>query len=155
MLRYQFATAINCIDGRTQLPLISWARREFNVGHLDMITEPGAVKMLNQGNTEEVEKIKQKVALSVNAHRSRLIIIAGHHDCAANPMTENDHRKQIGNSVKLINSWQLPAQVIGVWIDENWHVQPILNSSFSSLSLWLCKDLYIKSSNITAKGRHL
>ena len=125
MARYEFATAISCMDGRTQLPLINWAQRKFNVDYLDMITEPGADKLLTEGDNEVVEKIKRKVTLSLDAHGSRLIIIAGHHDCAANPVTENDHRKQIRNSVKLIASWQLPAQVIGVWINEKWQVHLI------------------------------
>lgn len=36
----KFATAINCIDGRTQLPVIEWARKKYGVDYVDMITKP-------------------------------------------------------------------------------------------------------------------
>jgi hypothetical protein len=31
MAQGNFATAINCMDGRTQEPIINWAKKEFNV----------------------------------------------------------------------------------------------------------------------------
>ena len=36
-----FCTAVNCMDGRVQLPVTSYLQERFNVEHVDSITEPG------------------------------------------------------------------------------------------------------------------
>ena len=36
----QFATAINCIDGRAQRPVSEWMRINFSVDFVDTITQP-------------------------------------------------------------------------------------------------------------------
>jgi len=46
MLHKRFATAINCMDGRTQEPVITWIKKNYHVDFVDMITEPGPVKYL-------------------------------------------------------------------------------------------------------------
>jgi hypothetical protein len=41
-----FATAINCMDGRTQIPVTDYVRKKYKVEYVDMITEPGPIKVL-------------------------------------------------------------------------------------------------------------
>ena len=41
-----FGTAINCIDGRVQLPVINWMKATHHVDWVDVITEPGADEAL-------------------------------------------------------------------------------------------------------------
>ena len=41
-----FCTAINCMDGRTQLPVIEFLKDKFGVEFVDTITEPGPVRIL-------------------------------------------------------------------------------------------------------------
>ncbi len=36
-----FATAINCMDGRVQLPVIAYLKSKYVVDYVDAITEPG------------------------------------------------------------------------------------------------------------------
>ncbi|MEN6292607.1 MAG: carbonic anhydrase [Methanobacterium sp.] len=36
-----FATCLNCIDGRVQLPVINWIMKNYNVKYVDMITKAG------------------------------------------------------------------------------------------------------------------
>ena len=83
----KFATAINCIDGRTQKPLSEWIKNQYDVDYVDMITEPGCDKVVCGTELDTVDKIKSKVLISINAHKSSLIAIAGHHDCAGNPVS--------------------------------------------------------------------
>ena len=45
----KFATAINCMDGRTQQSVIEYMKRTFSVDFVDMITEPGPNKILAEG----------------------------------------------------------------------------------------------------------
>ena len=44
------------------------------------------------------------------------------HDCAANPISEDEHLIQIRTSISLIKSWNLPVKVIGLWISDQWKV---------------------------------
>ena len=78
-----FATAINCMDGRTQIPVIDYIRKKYNVDYVDMITEPGPIRVLAE-NTDKptVESIKRRVEISTGKHGSVHIVIVGHHDCA-------------------------------------------------------------------------
>jgi hypothetical protein len=45
----KFAMAIHCIDGRVQIPVIEWLRRQYGMEYIDMITEPGPERLLTEG----------------------------------------------------------------------------------------------------------
>jgi len=47
-----FAAAINCMDGRTQIPVIDYVKRRFRVDHVDMITEPRPIRILAEQKGE-------------------------------------------------------------------------------------------------------
>lgn len=121
----QFATAINCMDGRTQNPVSNWVKSNYSVENVDMITEPGCDKVLSEKNIDLIAQIKSKVEISVNAHKSSLVVVVGHHDCAANNTTKEVHLKQIQKSVNVVKSWNLPIQVIGLWVNEEWKIEQI------------------------------
>lgn len=119
----KFGTAINCIDGRTQLPVVEWLKKNYNLDYVDMITEPGADKILSQNlNGKE---LKLKVLISVEKHNSNVIAIAGHCDCAGNPVSNDEHLDQIRKGIKVITSWNLPVKAIGIWINEKWEAELI------------------------------
>ncbi len=117
----RFGTAINCIDGRVQRPVMEFVIEKFGVDHVDMITEPGPDKTLSENKAFDIiTSVKKRVSISVEKHGSKNIIIAGHHDCAANPATEEEHRRQISQAVKNIKTWNLGVDVHGVWVDKDW-----------------------------------
>ncbi len=114
------------MDGRVQIPVIEWMRKNFGVEYVDMITEPGPDKILAENSGETViNRLKLKTEISVHVHGSKVIAIAGHFDCAGNPVTEDIHKKQILEAVKNVKSWKFNAEVIGLWIDKNWEVHRI------------------------------
>ena len=119
----KFATSVSCIDGRIQIPLAKWIKQNFSVDFVDSITEPGVDKKVSGGI--DLESMKNKVSISINAHKSELIVVSGHYDCAGNPVSNEEHLEQIKQGVDVINSWNLGAKVIGVWVDENWNVNQI------------------------------
>jgi len=122
----KFGTAINCMDGRAQLPVINWMKSRYALDFVDMITEPGPDKMLTQGNPVQVESIKSRVLISVNAHGSQTVLIIGHHDCAGNPVSKDEHIRQVKECVKVLQSWKLPVKnIVGVWISDNWTLEII------------------------------
>ena len=119
----KFATAINCMDGRVQTPIIDWLKKKYDVDYVDMITEAGPNKILAEDKDySAVESIKKRVAISVNHHGSNLIAVVGHYDCAGNPLNREAQAKQTDAAVKLIQSWQFHVQVIGLWVGKNWQV---------------------------------
>jgi len=126
MHKGKFGTAINCMDGRVQLPLINWMKNKYDLDYIDMITEPGPDKMLSQGRPDQVESIKSRIKISVNAHGSQIILVAAHDDCAGDPVSREDHIRQVRDCLKLVKSWGLPVKdITGVWINGNWDVEAI------------------------------
>jgi hypothetical protein len=47
-----FVMAINCMDGRVQLPVIEWLKKEYEADYVDMITEPGPNKILAENKDQ-------------------------------------------------------------------------------------------------------
>jgi len=122
----KFATAINCMDGRVQQPVIEYIKSKYKVDYVDMITLPGPNKVLAENKDKStLESIKRCVEISVKLHGSRLIAISGHYDCAGNPINEEFQRKQIIDAIKVIKSWNFGVQVIGLWINQSWEVEEI------------------------------
>jgi hypothetical protein len=120
-----FATSINCIDGRIQLPISNWIKQKYSVDYVDVITHPGSDKIIGEKNIEGISEIKTKTLVSINAHNSKLVVISGHHDCAGNPVSKGTHLAQIKKSISIIKSWNCPVTVIGVWINEQWEIEEV------------------------------
>jgi len=122
----KFVTAINCMDGRVQLPVIQWMKHKYKADFVDMITEPGPDKILCEKGFElDCQSIRKKVEISVKVHGSKIVAIVGHYDCAGNPTDKDTQIKQIKESIEKIRSWGFNAETIGLWVDENWEVSKI------------------------------
>ena len=125
-MKSKFATAINCIDGRVQAPVSEFIRRNYGIDYVDMVTLPGPDKVLSEcKDIQEIESIKSKVLISCNSHGSKLIFIAGHSDCAGNPVREEEHCRQIEQAVQNIEEWNLEVDVYGIWVNASWEVKLI------------------------------
>jgi len=126
MHKGKFGTTINCMDGRTQLPMIAWMKSTYGLDYVDMITEPGPDKLLSEQIPEYVKSIRSRVEISVNAHGSKIIAVVSHYDCAGNPVSKEEHIRQVRDCLNLIKSWGLPvSDIIGVWINDHWTVEII------------------------------
>ncbi len=122
----KFATAINCIDGRVQSPVIKFIRSSYHIDYVDMITTPGADKLLSKGkDAREIKSVRKKVRMSCKKHDSRLIFLTGHYDCAGNPCSKNYHLRQIKKAVQNIKEWKTDSEVYGLWVDKKWKVSLI------------------------------
>lgn len=117
----QFATAINCMDGRAQEPVIGYLQEFFGIDYVDMITEPGPNKILSEGeDTDTIQRLKEKVEISVGKHGSQIISIVGHYDCVGNPANEDTQKEHLKKAVSVIVSWGFPVkEIIALWLDEN------------------------------------
>ena len=123
MVEGKSATSVSCIDGRIQIPLAKWIKENYSVDYVDTITEPGVDKTITENSV--FESIKTKVSISINAHKSELIVLSGHYDCAANQVSNEEHIELIKKGIGVISSWNLGAKVIGVWVDDSWNVNTI------------------------------
>jgi hypothetical protein len=118
-----FCTAINCMDGRVQLPVIEYLRKRFDVEYVDSITEPGPNRILaRQSDSGLVESILDRIRISVERHKSVGIAVVGHYDCAGNPATREEQTRQTLDAMGAIRRKHPDVNVIGLWVDEQWEV---------------------------------
>lgn len=123
----RFATAINCMDGRVQIPVIEWLKRQYGVDYVDMITEPGPERLLAEDkDLRGIQSLRKRLEISATRHNSKLVAIVGHHDCAGNPADKETQLKQISNAIKTVESWNFEVRVVGLWVDEKWEVQKVI-----------------------------
>ena len=124
-----FCTAVNCMDGRVQLPVTAFLRERFGVDYVDMITEPGPNRVLaRQTHFSLIESVLDRVRISVERHHSVGIAIVGHHDCAGNPGGEAEQTADTIAAVKYLRKRCArygDIAVIGLWVDENGSVSEI------------------------------
>ena len=121
-----FATAINCMDGRVQLPVIEFMQSRYGVDYVDMITEAGPIGILSKNrDADKIDSMKKRAEISLFKHNSGLIALVGHFDCAGNPVDKEEQIKQIRHSAAAVRSWNFNVEVIGLWVDDNWTVHEV------------------------------
>lgn len=118
-----FGTAVNCMDGRVQDPVSAWLRKNRGVDYVDAVTEAGINGVLAADLPRVHERIRRKVEISIQKHGSKHIVVAGHHDCAGNPVSREEHEAQLRKAVELVKGWKFDAEVISLWVNENWEVE--------------------------------
>jgi hypothetical protein len=122
----RFCTAINCIDGRTQIPVITYLQQRFNADNVDTVTE-AAPNLILTSETEQaaIQSIFSRVEISIRAHHSVGIAIVGHHDCAGNPAGREEQIAQIISARQILADKFSDIEIIGLWVDENWQVHDV------------------------------
>ena len=121
-----FCTSIHCMDGRVQEPIINFLKEHYAVKYIDTITEPGPCKILAENNDEIlVNSITERVEISIRKHKSELIAISGHYDCAGNPCDKETQKDQIKKSIQFCRNIHPDVEIIGLWIDNEWKVNNV------------------------------
>jgi len=122
----RFCTAINCMDGRTQLPVNEFMRRRFGATFVDTITEPGPICILaGQEDARLVESVFHRIDISVEKHGSRAIGVVGHHDCAGNPVDKTTQLDQLRRSMEMLQGRYPEVEIVGLWVDDQWAVEEV------------------------------
>jgi len=125
-MKNTFAIAINCIDGRVQIPVIEWIKTNYLVDYVDLITESGPNKLLSENkSTQLIKGVKKRVELSIKKHNPRIIVIVAHADCASNTSSNERQLIQIKSAERTIESWGFDLKVIGLWVDETFDVTKV------------------------------
>jgi hypothetical protein len=126
MAHGKFGTVINCMDGRTQSPVMSWMKETFHLDYVDTITEAGPDKILASEDGLTTNSIKARARISTQAHGSKVIVVVAHHDCAGNPVDKAQHLLHLEKAVQSIRSWNLPVDFItAIWVNQDWQVELI------------------------------
>jgi carbonic anhydrase len=118
----RFGTAINCMDGRVQEPVLKWMKARYGLDYVDMITEPGPIKLMTEEDPLVIESIQRRVRISVEKHHSNVIAVAGHHDCAGNPVAREQQAQQIRKSIERLKTWNLNVTLVGLYVSDDWSV---------------------------------
>ncbi len=124
-LKGKFATCLNCIDGRVQLPVVKWIMENYKIDFVDMITEPGMDGFLSHP-LSHLDDIFRKIQITMDVHDSQDIFIVAHDDCAGNPVDKETHQKQVTVSVNLIKEHFPSCKVIGIWVDLDANIEKII-----------------------------
>lgn len=121
-----FATVVCCIDGRTHQPILRNLKKYYDVDFFDLITEAGPDKILSE-NTDEVgvQSIRRGVENSLKYHKSNIICVVGHHDCAANNAFHEEHREQLLLSVANLKKWYPGKTIDAYFVNHHYGVDKI------------------------------
>lgn len=121
-----FCTVINCMDGRVQLPVITYLKVRFQVDYVDNITEPGPDGILARGDDHTLlASILRRVEISLEKHQSQGVAVVGHADCAGHPVSHDAHLRDIRSACKWLKTRFPHVPVIGLWVNERWEVEEV------------------------------
>ena len=115
------ATCLNCMDGRVQLPILSWIKTNYPVNFVDVITETGMDRVL--AKQEDISEVLRSIKVSVDLNKSTRLFVVGHYDCRGNPVDENRHREEIANAVARLKPLWPAQEVVGLWVNDQWQVE--------------------------------
>ena len=115
------ATCLNCMDGRVQLPVLTWIKANYPVDFVDVITEAGMDGVL--AKQEDISEVMRSIKVSVNINRSTRLFVVGHYDCRGNPTDDKHHREEIAQAVKRLKPLWPAQEVIGLWVNDRWLVE--------------------------------
>ena len=122
----QFCTVINCMDGRVQIPVITFLQQRFKAEYIDSITEPGPIRVLaDQDDQDRIQSILDRLEISLEGHGSQQVAVVGHDDCAGNPAGRDEQMEQIERSLQFLRGRFEGIEMIGLWIEESLKVHEV------------------------------
>ncbi len=111
-----FYTVINCMDGRVQDTVNMYLKNRFHVDFVDVITEPGPVKLLSDAASESIlESIHNRISISIEKHYSKGIAVVAHEDCAGNPVEKGNQLVHLKNAKKYLQKYYPNITIISLW----------------------------------------
>ena len=118
-------TCLNCMDGRVQLPVLTWIKSNYPVDFGDVITEAGIDGVL--ARQDDIGEIFRSIAISVNINKSTRLFIVGHFDCRGNPVDQQIHQVQVREAVRRLKPYWPRQEISGLWINNTWNVELIVD----------------------------
>lgn len=121
-----FCTAINCMDGRFQLPVIRYLEERFGADHVDMITEPGPNRILaERSDKHAVASILGRLKISMDKHASVGIAVVGHEECTGNPQSRDEQVFHLQKAAEFLRGQAPKHEIIKLWVDAQGRVEEL------------------------------
>ncbi|HUF95009.1 MAG TPA: carbonic anhydrase [Acidimicrobiia bacterium] len=117
-----FAVALSCIDGRIQRPVNDFLLKEFDVSYLDTVTRAGMVKYLTSSYDPSTTSVVTDLDSSIRAHGPTQLALVAHHDCAGNPIADQDQHRQLRDGVAHFRRRYPELEVVGIWVADGLNV---------------------------------
>jgi len=113
-----FATALDCMDGRTKEAVIRYMKSRYSVRFVDFPTDAGTDKVLADcTDICGVEKLKKLVGISVHDHGSCIVAIIGHEECAGNPASKDEQIKHLQKAKETVESFGFDVDIVLLWVE--------------------------------------
>ena len=109
------------MDGRVQLPVTHWIKKNYPVDFVDVITEAGMDGVLSK--QENIDEILRSIKISIQVNKSTRLFIVGHYDCRGNPIDDHAHQREIINAVNRLKTHWPEYEIIGLWVNPQWQVE--------------------------------
>ena len=124
--RHTFATAVTCLDGRIQLPIIHYLQQDLGIRYVDLITDAGPVgRLADYRDSTTLEVVLNNIEISRTAHGSGVVAVVAHYDCAGNSVSTETQQQQVRITIQRLRSRQTAMRYLGLWVDEHWTVQKL------------------------------
>lgn len=124
-----FGCAINCIDGRAQVPVIEWVKFHAGVQFVDIISEPGADGCLAREDVAKTKRIHDTTQTAIRVHNPSIIAVCGHFDCIGNPVSNEEHIVDIQKAAAAVGHWAPEIRVVGLFVNEFGSVDLVCDSN--------------------------
>jgi hypothetical protein len=109
---------------RPRFGLGPWLRARHGIEQLHTISVTGVEwdGLTSHGDrSRAAERLRERLALSLLG-RPELVVVAGFPPVDTDWHAWPRSRRDVERIVERIRSWDLPAKVVGVWVDERWGV---------------------------------
>jgi hypothetical protein len=127
----RLAVVVSPAGRRPRLGLGPWLRTRYGIEQLQMISVSG-VEWVGLASDSEgaypVDRLRHRLALSLLG-RPELIVVAGHPPLDDVWQAWPRSRWDVERIVERIRSWDLPVEVIGMWVNERWDADECLVES--------------------------
>lgn len=138
----RFGTMLNCMDGRTQKPVLDWMIKEYNLDVVDAPNPAGPTNMVVNGEQTVKNHYKTEVLISINGHHSQNLVIIAHQDCAANPISDEKQIEQLKTACEILEKdWEIPngVKIDGLWLTKNsdldWEINHIVSNIVGAVTV--------------------
>ena len=107
--------------GRVQEAVNQWLKNKYQVDYVDVISEPGPDGILARNADQAIiANIKKRIDISLGKHGSKVIALVAHDDCAGNPVSEAEHRKDLLAGRETLKKMGLNAEIILLYVSDDW-----------------------------------
>ncbi len=121
-----FCATINCLDGRTQQPVVNYLMQRFNVKYVDMLTDAGPLGILTKApESERALLFQERVDTVIRVHDIKELAITGHWDCRGNPVPRETQIEQMGDVVRQYRKLYPQLTIIGLFVGEEGDIEEI------------------------------